>query len=125
MGRRCGGGPVARLKRWPARCSDRVRGDEDRSTATISTGISQGLPRWLPPRRRDSLARLARARGQPCQFRQRRACSDCPARGFMPTPRSRFAVLHARAHRGTTLLEIMIVLAILAIVMGLLVGPTI
>jgi general secretion pathway protein G len=35
----------------------------------------------------------------------------------------RLAHHHARAHRGMTLLEIMIVLAILAIVMGLLVGP--
>jgi general secretion pathway protein G len=39
------------------------------------------------------------------------------------TPGSRLARTLARAHRGMTLLEIMIVLAILALVMGLLVGP--
>jgi prepilin-type N-terminal cleavage/methylation domain-containing protein len=37
----------------------------------------------------------------------------------------RLAHHHARAHRGMTLLEIMIVLAIIAIVMGLLVGPAV
>ena len=41
----------------------------------------------------------------------------------MQTPRNRLARIFARAHRGMTLLEIMIVLAILALVMGLLVGP--
>jgi prepilin-type N-terminal cleavage/methylation domain-containing protein len=41
----------------------------------------------------------------------------------MATLRTRFARQFARAHRGMTLLEIMIVLAILALVMGLLVGP--
>ncbi|HSS03348.1 MAG TPA: prepilin-type N-terminal cleavage/methylation domain-containing protein [Kofleriaceae bacterium] len=41
----------------------------------------------------------------------------------METPRSRLARIYARSHRGMTLLEIMIVLAILALVMGLLVGP--
>lgn len=41
----------------------------------------------------------------------------------MQTLRNRLARIHARAHRGMTLLEIMIVLAILALVMGLLVGP--
>lgn len=41
----------------------------------------------------------------------------------MSTLRSRLARSYARAHRGMTLLEIMIVLAILALVMGLLVGP--
>jgi general secretion pathway protein G len=40
----------------------------------------------------------------------------------MSTPRKRLS-LAARAQRGMTLLEIMIVLAILALVMGLLVGP--
>lgn len=41
----------------------------------------------------------------------------------MSTLRTRLARSVARAHRGMTLLEIMIVLAILALVMGLLVGP--
>jgi prepilin-type N-terminal cleavage/methylation domain-containing protein len=45
----------------------------------------------------------------------------------MHTPATRlrrsFARSFARAHRGMTLLEIMIVLAIIALVMGLLVGP--
>jgi general secretion pathway protein G len=41
----------------------------------------------------------------------------------MQSPRNRLARSLARAHRGMTLLEIMIVLAILALVMGLLVGP--
>jgi prepilin-type N-terminal cleavage/methylation domain-containing protein len=41
----------------------------------------------------------------------------------MQTLRNRLARCYARAHRGMTLLEIMIVLAILALVMGLLVGP--
>jgi general secretion pathway protein G len=41
----------------------------------------------------------------------------------MQTLRTRLARIHARSHRGMTLLEIMIVLAILALVMGLLVGP--
>src|ERR1041384_4171233 len=41
----------------------------------------------------------------------------------METLRKRLARIHARSHRGMTLLEIMIVLAILALVMGLLVGP--
>jgi len=41
----------------------------------------------------------------------------------MHTLRNRFARSLARAHRGMTLLEIMIVLAIIALVMGLLVGP--
>ena len=41
----------------------------------------------------------------------------------MQTLRTRLARSYARAHRGMTLLEIMIVLAILALVMGLLVGP--
>lgn len=41
----------------------------------------------------------------------------------METLRNRLARSYARAHRGMTLLEIMIVLAILALVMGLLVGP--
>jgi general secretion pathway protein G len=44
----------------------------------------------------------------------------------MQTPRTRLSRLSrapARAQRGMTLLEIMIVLAILALVMGLLVGP--
>jgi general secretion pathway protein G len=41
----------------------------------------------------------------------------------MQSPRTRIARSLARAHRGMTLLEIMIVLAILALVMGLLVGP--
>ena len=41
----------------------------------------------------------------------------------MQTLRNRLARSLARAHRGMTLLEIMIVLAILALVMGLLVGP--
>ena len=41
----------------------------------------------------------------------------------MQTLRNRLARSYARAHRGMTLLEIMIVLAILALVMGLLVGP--
>ena len=43
----------------------------------------------------------------------------------MQTLRTRLARIHARSHRGMTLLEIMIVLAILALVMGLLVGPKI
>jgi prepilin-type N-terminal cleavage/methylation domain-containing protein len=41
----------------------------------------------------------------------------------METLRNCLARSYARAHRGMTLLEIMIVLAILALVMGLLVGP--
>jgi prepilin-type N-terminal cleavage/methylation domain-containing protein len=41
----------------------------------------------------------------------------------MQTQRNRLARILARAHRGMTLLEIMIVLAIIALVMGLLVGP--
>jgi len=41
----------------------------------------------------------------------------------MHTLRTRLTRNLARAHRGMTLLEIMIVLAILALVMGLLVGP--
>jgi prepilin-type N-terminal cleavage/methylation domain-containing protein len=41
----------------------------------------------------------------------------------MHTLRTRLARTYARGHRGMTLLEIMIVLAILALVMGLLVGP--
>ena len=41
----------------------------------------------------------------------------------MQTLRNRLARSYARAHRGMTLLEIMIVLAILALVMALLVGP--
>jgi prepilin-type N-terminal cleavage/methylation domain-containing protein len=41
----------------------------------------------------------------------------------MQTLRTRLARSYAAAHRGMTLLEIMIVLAILALVMGLLVGP--
>jgi prepilin-type N-terminal cleavage/methylation domain-containing protein len=41
----------------------------------------------------------------------------------MHTLRNRLARTYARGHRGMTLLEIMIVLAILALVMGLLVGP--
>jgi prepilin-type N-terminal cleavage/methylation domain-containing protein len=41
----------------------------------------------------------------------------------MQTLRNRLARSYARAHRGMTLLEIMIVLAIIALVMGLLVGP--
>jgi general secretion pathway protein G len=41
----------------------------------------------------------------------------------MQTLRNRLARSFARAHRGMTLLEIMIVLAIIALVMGLLVGP--
>jgi general secretion pathway protein G len=41
----------------------------------------------------------------------------------MQTLRTRLARKLARAQRGMTLLEIMIVLAILALVMGLLVGP--
>jgi general secretion pathway protein G len=41
----------------------------------------------------------------------------------MQSLRKRLARSYARAHRGMTLLEIMIVLAILALVMGLLVGP--
>src|SRR5687767_11847722 len=41
----------------------------------------------------------------------------------MHTLRTRLARTYARAHRGMTLLEIMIVLAIIALVMGLLVGP--
>jgi prepilin-type N-terminal cleavage/methylation domain-containing protein len=41
----------------------------------------------------------------------------------MQTLRTRLARSLRRAHRGMTLLEIMIVLAILALVMGLLVGP--
>jgi len=41
----------------------------------------------------------------------------------MQTLRIRLARSYARAHRGMTLLEIMIVLAIIALVMGLLVGP--
>lgn len=41
----------------------------------------------------------------------------------MQTLRNRFARSLARGQRGMTLLEIMIVLAILALVMGLLVGP--
>jgi prepilin-type N-terminal cleavage/methylation domain-containing protein len=41
----------------------------------------------------------------------------------MQTLRNRLARSYATAHRGMTLLEIMIVLAILALVMGLLVGP--
>jgi general secretion pathway protein G len=41
----------------------------------------------------------------------------------MQSLRNRLARSYARAHRGMTLLEIMIVLAILALVMGLLVGP--
>ena len=44
---------------------------------------------------------------------------------IMQTSRNHLARLYARAHRGMTLLEIMIVLAILAIVMGLLVGPAV
>lgn len=43
----------------------------------------------------------------------------------MHTLRNRLARSLARAHRGMTLLEIMIVLAIIALVMGLLVGPKI
>src|SRR5215510_598529 len=41
----------------------------------------------------------------------------------MQTLRTRLARLYARPARGMTLLEIMIVLAIIALVMGLLVGP--
>ena len=41
----------------------------------------------------------------------------------MQSLRTRLARSFARAHRGMTLLEIMIVLAILALVMALLVGP--
>lgn len=41
----------------------------------------------------------------------------------MHTLRRRLSLRLARAHRGMTLLEIMIVLAILALVMALLVGP--
>ena len=41
----------------------------------------------------------------------------------MASLRTRLARRLGRAHRGMTLLEIMIVLAILALVMGLLVGP--
>ena len=41
----------------------------------------------------------------------------------MQTLRRRLARSYARAHRGMTLLEIMIVLAIIALVMALLVGP--
>jgi prepilin-type N-terminal cleavage/methylation domain-containing protein len=41
----------------------------------------------------------------------------------MASLRTRLARRLARAHRGMTLLEIMIVLAILALVMGVLVGP--
>ena len=43
----------------------------------------------------------------------------------MQTLRNRLARSYARAHRGMTLLEIMIVLAIIALVMGLLVGPAV
>jgi len=43
----------------------------------------------------------------------------------METLRNRLARSYARSQRGMTLLEIMIVLAILAIVMGLLVGPAV
>ena len=43
----------------------------------------------------------------------------------MQTLRNRLTRCLARGHRGMTLLEIMIVLAILAIVMGLLVGPAV
>jgi prepilin-type N-terminal cleavage/methylation domain-containing protein len=43
----------------------------------------------------------------------------------MQSLRNRLARSYARAHRGMTLLEIMIVLAILALVMGLLVGPAV
>ncbi len=42
---------------------------------------------------------------------------------IMQTSRTHLARLYSRAHRGMTLLEIMIVLAILAIVMGIIVGP--
>jgi prepilin-type N-terminal cleavage/methylation domain-containing protein len=41
----------------------------------------------------------------------------------MLTSRNHLARFYARAHRGMTLLEIMIVLAILALVMGIIVGP--
>ena len=41
----------------------------------------------------------------------------------MQSLRNRLVRSYARAHRGMTLLEIMIVLAIIALVMGLLVGP--
>jgi general secretion pathway protein G len=44
-------------------------------------------------------------------------------RPVMHTPRNRLTRSFAHAQRGMTLLEIMIVLAILALVMGLLVGP--
>ena len=43
----------------------------------------------------------------------------------MQTSPGYLARLYTRAHRGMTLLEIMIVLAILAIVMGILVGPSV
>ena len=43
----------------------------------------------------------------------------------MQMPRNHLARLYSRAHRGMTLLEIMIVLAILAIVMGIIVGPSV
>jgi prepilin-type N-terminal cleavage/methylation domain-containing protein len=43
----------------------------------------------------------------------------------MQTTRNSLARLYSRAHRGMTLLEIMIVLAILAIVMGIIVGPSV
>ena len=41
----------------------------------------------------------------------------------MQTSRNHLARFYSRAYRGMTLLEIMIVLAILAIVMGIIVGP--
>jgi general secretion pathway protein G len=65
-------------------------------------------PSWLSDRPRE--------RGKPGTRRTRR-------RHVMHTPRNRLARSFAHAHRGMTLLEIMIVLAILALVMGLLVGP--
>ena len=43
----------------------------------------------------------------------------------MQSLRTRLVRSYARAHRGMTLLEIMIVLAIIALVMGLLVGPAV
>ena len=44
-------------------------------------------------------------------------------RTFALSSRRRLARHYGRAHRGMTLLEIMIVLAIIALVMGLVVGP--
>jgi prepilin-type N-terminal cleavage/methylation domain-containing protein len=91
-------------------------GHVDRRDRTIDTRI-RGL--GVIPARSTSLRTRHR-----CALESPRTGSP-RARMNMPTLRTRFAHLQARALRGMTLLEIMIVLAILALVMGVLVGPKI